>query len=418
MLRDVRVSPDGKPVVYSALGQLYARGAARRRAAPAHARTTASSSFRRSRATASGSSTRRGATPRWAASASCGPTAPADATSSRSRDTTSSRRSRPTASGSCSATPAAIRRAARTSPTKPASTSCRRWRRADARARRAVPSPEFDHTGTRIYLREVRNEKFTLLSVGLPAAASPLPGRDEIEHVRSDNATQIVPSPDGKWVAFEERFRTYHRAVPAHRPAGRHRSDDAGVPGAARLARRRASTCTGRATAAGCTGRLVRSSSRASCRAPSRSSKARRRQDRPNPRRKACRSASRSRATGRPASIALVGARVITMAGLKPGAIQGTPGVIENATIVIEGNRITAIGPSSSVQVPAGCDADRRQGQDDHAGHHRRARASRRRVERARSRNRAGRWRPTSRSASRRRTIRRTTPKPCSPTPS
>jgi len=51
--------------------------------------------------------------------------------------------------------------------------------------------------------------------------------------------------------------------------------------------------------------------------------------------------------------IALVGARVLTMAGMKPGAITGTPGVIENATIVIDGNRISAIGPAGSVQVPA-----------------------------------------------------------------
>jgi imidazolonepropionase-like amidohydrolase len=53
-------------------------------------------------------------------------------------------------------------------------------------------------------------------------------------------------------------------------------------------------------------------------------------------------------------SLALVGARVLTMAGLGPGPIQGTPGVIENATILIENNRITAVGPSSSVTVPAG----------------------------------------------------------------
>jgi imidazolonepropionase-like amidohydrolase len=42
------------------------------------------------------------------------------------------------------------------------------------------------------------------------------------------------------------------------------------------------------------------------------------------------------------------------MGGLKPGPIQGTPGVIEDGTIVIEANRIAAIGPSSSVRVPAG----------------------------------------------------------------
>src|SRR5690606_38570029 len=60
-------------------------------------------------------------------------------------------------------------------------------------------------------------------------------------------------------------------------------------------------------------------------------------------------------ASDRPEGIvALVGARVITMAGLKPGPIQGTPGVIENATIVIDRNRISAVGPSSSVQIPSG----------------------------------------------------------------
>jgi imidazolonepropionase-like amidohydrolase len=52
--------------------------------------------------------------------------------------------------------------------------------------------------------------------------------------------------------------------------------------------------------------------------------------------------------------VALVGARLITMSGLKAGgAIQGTPGVIENGTVVIDGNRITAVGSSSAVQVPA-----------------------------------------------------------------
>jgi imidazolonepropionase-like amidohydrolase len=46
--------------------------------------------------------------------------------------------------------------------------------------------------------------------------------------------------------------------------------------------------------------------------------------------------------------VALVGARVLTMA-----AGAGAAPVIENATIVITGNRITAIGPSARVMVPA-----------------------------------------------------------------
>ncbi|MEA2491936.1 MAG: hypothetical protein QOH21_3728, partial [Acidobacteriota bacterium] len=44
-------------------------------------------------------------------------------------------------------------------------------------------------------------------------------------------------------------------------------------------------------------------------------------------------------------SLALTGARIITMRGDE---------VIENGTVIIDGNRITAIGPSSSVSVPAG----------------------------------------------------------------
>ena len=50
--------------------------------------------------------------------------------------------------------------------------------------------------------------------------------------------------------------------------------------------------------------------------------------------------------TDRPEGVvALVGARVVTMRGDE---------VIENATIVIEGNRIAAVGPSGQVAVPAG----------------------------------------------------------------
>ena len=42
------------------------------------------------------------------------------------------------------------------------------------------------------------------------------------------------------------------------------------------------------------------------------------------------------------------------MAGLKPGPIAGTPGVIEDATVLVERNRITAVGPSSKIEIPSG----------------------------------------------------------------
>lgn len=48
--------------------------------------------------------------------------------------------------------------------------------------------------------------------------------------------------------------------------------------------------------------------------------------------------------------IALVGARVVTMRGAMTGAQE----VLEDATIVIEGNRIKAVGPRASVEIPSG----------------------------------------------------------------
>ena len=116
--------------------------------------------------------------------------------------------------------------------------------------------PQFDHTGTRIYFRERRGEKFVLASVNLT-------GGDEQVHFQSDNATQIVPSPDGKWVAFAERYRAYVAAFPrSGRPV------DLGptvvrLSGRAHLARRRAvSALVGRQPPASI-GRSGRSSSRA-----------------------------------------------------------------------------------------------------------------------------------------------------------
>ena len=67
--------------------------------------------------------------------------------------------------------------------------------------------PQFDHTGARIYLRARRNDKFALYSVDLN-------GGKEIVHLQSDNAMQVVPSPDGRWIAFEERFNVYIAPFP------------------------------------------------------------------------------------------------------------------------------------------------------------------------------------------------------------
>jgi imidazolonepropionase-like amidohydrolase len=219
--------------------------------------------------------------------------------------------------------------------------------------------PEFDHTGTRIYVREVRNEKATLLSVGVPAGATALPGRDEIEHVRSDNATQFAPSPDGKWIAFEERFRTFVAPFPrTGRPV------DIG-PTTAAYPVQRVSRDAGFYLHWSGDGRrlywalgpelysrdvadtfaFAPASSGVPATAP--------RTPRSEPEAKGVPIGFAVK-TDRPSgSVALVGARVITMAGLEPGPIAGTPGVIENATILIQDNRIVAVGPATSIQVPS-----------------------------------------------------------------
>jgi imidazolonepropionase-like amidohydrolase len=41
------------------------------------------------------------------------------------------------------------------------------------------------------------------------------------------------------------------------------------------------------------------------------------------------------------------------MSSIGAGPIKGTPGVIENATVLVQGNRVTAVGPAGSVQIPA-----------------------------------------------------------------
>jgi imidazolonepropionase-like amidohydrolase len=68
-------------------------------------------------------------------------------------------------------------------------------------------APLFNRGGDRIYFASGEGEKAALISVNLL-------GGDRRVHVTSDNAQQIVPSPDERWVAFTERYNSYIAALP------------------------------------------------------------------------------------------------------------------------------------------------------------------------------------------------------------
>ena len=74
--------------------------------------------------------------------------------------------------------------------------------------------PSFDATGKRIFVNDSRQGKAVLVSVGIGDPNSPLSGGDDVVHFQSENATQIVPSPDGKWVAFAERWHAFVAPFP------------------------------------------------------------------------------------------------------------------------------------------------------------------------------------------------------------
>ena len=219
-------------------------------------------------------------------------------------------------------------------------------------ARQGGSEAEFDHIGTRLYFRDYRNDAYTLVSIGVPTVASPLPGRDEIVHMRSPNATEYAISPDGEWIAFEERFKTFVAPFPrTGRPI------EIG-PNTSAYPVQRISRDAGFFLHWAGDSRTVywtlgpelfsRPLSRTFTFLEGAEEKA------AEPEAKGI-NISFTAAADKPSGVvALVGARVITMAGLTPGPIEGTPGVIEDATIVIEANRITAVGPSASVTVPAG----------------------------------------------------------------
>lgn len=198
--------------------------------------------------------------------------------------------------------------------------------------------PEFDHSGTRLYFREQR-EQFVLASIGVD-------GREELVHLQSANATDIAPSPDGKWVAFHERWHTHVMPFPQTGRPVTIGPTSQGVPQA------RISRDAGFFLHWSGDSRRVYWSlgpelfSRDLARTFTFLNSGLERADEPE---------SRGIPIGfdvpsaSPAGVvALTNARIITMA-----QATGAQAVIESGTIVVENNKIVAIGPATRVTIPA-----------------------------------------------------------------
>jgi imidazolonepropionase-like amidohydrolase/Tol biopolymer transport system component len=199
--------------------------------------------------------------------------------------------------------------------------------------------PLFNRDGTRIFLRDRRGDQAVLRSVTLD-------GADEIVHVQSDNAIQIVPSPDNRWVAFEERFKTWVMPFPATgRPATI-------APGGTAYPVAQVSRDAGFSLHWSGDSRRVHWTL-----GPQLFSRdltttfafVEGGQETPAPPETAGVDIGFTQASDAPTGeIALVGARIITMAG------TAGQDVIERGAVVIRGNRIVAVGPMGRVTIPAG----------------------------------------------------------------
>ncbi len=197
-------------------------------------------------------------------------------------------------------------------------------------------NPTFTKVGDRIFLASGEGDKSALVSVGLS-------GEKRRIHLLSDNAQQIVPSPDEKWVALVERYNAYIAVFPhTGQPVtiGPNTSDypmkritrDAGTylhwsPDSKTVHWSLGPELYSRDLTN--TFKFVQGARDSVQEKPDTSGV----------------NVSFFAQTDDPAgTIALTGATVITMKGDE---------VVKNATIVVQRNRITSIGPSEKVTIPS-----------------------------------------------------------------
>jgi len=197
--------------------------------------------------------------------------------------------------------------------------------------------PRFGAESDRVYLlRAAEAGKRQLVSLSLD-------GKDERTHLTSENATEFQLSPDGRWVAFVERFHAYVMPFVATGKA-----IDVG-PKASTLPLRRVTRDAGEYLHwSGDSQSLhwslgpelytldLKNAFTFLAGAP---------ETLPDPPAHGMDIGFQAESDVPKGTVAVVGGRVVTMRGDE---------VIEDGTVILQGNRITAVGPRASVSVPAG----------------------------------------------------------------
>ena len=209
-----------------------------------------------------------------------------------------------------------------------------------AKSERITPDgflPHFGADSSRLYLLNVTGDnKSELMSIDLD-------GKEPRTHLRSDNATEWRVSPDGRWVAWAERFNVFLAPFVA---TGK--TVDVG-PKATGLPVRRVSRDAGEflhwsgdskslhwTLGPELFSRDLKDAFAFVAGAPEKL---------PEAPEKGLHLGFQAKGDVPTGSVALVGARLVTLRGDE---------VIEDGTVVVEGNRIRAVGPRAQVQVPAG----------------------------------------------------------------
>ncbi len=196
--------------------------------------------------------------------------------------------------------------------------------------------PSFNRTGERIFLSSQDGQRAVLISVNLT-------GGERRVHVSSENATQFVPSPDERYVAWIERFNAFVAPMPQTGSA------ISVSPGGSDVPLRRVSRDAGIGLHWSADSRRMYWSlgpelfqrELAQTFAFETSDTTTLRRDPEATGMPIGFKAPLDRPTGR---LALVGATVISMKGDE---------VIPNAVVLVDRNRITAVGPASQVQIPS-----------------------------------------------------------------